>query len=316
MVKISIIVPIYNTEKYLKKCFNSLINQTLTDIEIILVNDGSTDNSEKIIKEYSKKYQNIKAYTKKNGGLSDARNYGVRKASGQYIAFVDSDDYVKKNMMEKLYNTATTRDLDVVVCNTYNVYPDKKKDTIIEIKSNKKYSDDDIKNYLISPPMACIRLFNKSLFNNMKFKKNIYYEDLELCPKIVNLTNKVGFVDESLYFYLQRNGSIMKQKKFQDKLLDIFTVLESNEKELYNKYPEEIEYMYISHLLRTTTLRFLDYEEGIEYIYKIKETIKTKYPNWKKNKYYKKSSIKLKIICNLAYYKQFKLLKLIKKFNK
>lgn len=312
MVKVSIVVPIYNTELYLKKCIDSLVKQTFKDIEIILVNDGSTDNSEVIIKEYSKKYKNVKAFTKENGGLSDARNYGIKKSTGDYIAFIDSDDFVKENMIEELYNKAVDRGLDVVVCDTYNVYQKNNKETIIKVDSNKNYSDDDIKNYLISPPMACIRLFNRSIFNDLKFKENIYYEDLELCLKVVNITKKIGFVDKALYFYLQRDGSIMKQKKFNSKLLDIFSVLESNKKALYNDYPEEIEYMYISHLLRTATLRFLDYKEGIKYIYEIKNIMKNMFPNWRKNKYYKKSSIKLKIICNLAFYNQIKLLRLIK----
>lgn len=103
MPKISIIVPVYNTEKYLKKCLDSLINQTFKDIEIVIINDGSTDNSEKIIKEYEQKYSDkIKSYKKENGGLSSARNYGISKANGEYIAFVDSDDYVDLEVFDKL----------------------------------------------------------------------------------------------------------------------------------------------------------------------------------------------------------------------
>ena len=93
-MKVSVIVPVYNVEKYIKKCLNSLVNQTLDEVEIVVVNDGSPDNSQKIIDEYTKKYKNIKSYVKKNGGLSDARNYGIKKATGKYISFVDSDDYI------------------------------------------------------------------------------------------------------------------------------------------------------------------------------------------------------------------------------
>lgn len=222
MIKVSVIVPVYNVEEYLEKCLESLVDQTLKDIEIIVVNDGSPDNSQEIIDRYSKKYKNIKSYKKENGGLSDARNYGLKKASGKYISFVDSDDYIAPNMLENMYNHAIKNKLDIVVCDTINVYPDKEQYLI----SNYQYSENNVKNYLISPPMACIRLYNHILFDSISFKKGIYYEDLELTPKLVNQTTKIGFVNEGLYYYLQRTGSIMKQQVWNDKLLDIFKVLD------------------------------------------------------------------------------------------
>lgn len=107
MVKVSIIVPVYNVEKYLKKCLNSLVNQTLDDIEIIVVNDESPDNSQRIIDEFEKKYPSkIKTITKKNGGQGSARNEGLKVATGEYIGYVDSDDYISNTMFEKMYNTA------------------------------------------------------------------------------------------------------------------------------------------------------------------------------------------------------------------
>ena len=312
MPKVSIIVPVYNVEEYLEKCLDSLVNQTLKDIEIIIVNDGSPDNSQKIIDEYQSKYKNIKSYQKTNGGLSDARNYGINKASGEYLAFIDSDDYIKTDMIEKMYQKAKNEKLDIVVCNSIEIYPN---DISIEKKSNLNYSDDSIKNYLISPPMACTRLYKKELFKNISFKKNIFYEDLELTPKLVNYTKNIGFIDEGLYYYYQRTGSIMKQTEFNNKLLDIFDVLESNKKALMKEYPEEIEYMYISHLLRTATLRFLDYKNSKELINRIIKTMKENFPNWYQNKYYKKSSKKMKIICLLAYSKNILILKIIKKIT-
>jgi len=311
MSKVSVIVPVYNVYEYLEKCLDSLVNQTLKDIEIIVVNDGSPDNSKEIIDKYAKRYKQIKAYDKENGGLSDARNFGLKKATGEYIAFVDSDDYIDLSALEKMYKYAKKKDLDIVVCDTINVYEDKE----VLIKSNLHYSNTNVKNYLISPPMACTRLYKRYLFDKINFKKGIYYEDLELTPKLVLDTNKIGFLEEGLYYYLQRTGSIMKQTSFNEKLLDIFKVLESNHKALKKKYPDEIEYMYITHLLRTATLRFLDYPNYKEYLNKINKEIKDKFPNWKKNKYYKKSSKKLKIICLLAYYKRRNLLKIIKKIT-
>ena len=313
MTKVSIIVPVYNVEAYLTKCLDSLVNQSLKDIEIIVVNDGSPDNSQKIINKYTQKYACVKGYIKENGGLSDARNYGLKKAHGEYILFVDSDDYIERQMVEKMYHHAIKNKLDVVVCDTINVYPDGHEQVI---KSNVDYADNNLENYLISPPMACIRLFKKDIFNKLAFKKGIFYEDLELTPKVVNITKKVGFLDEPLYYYLQRSGSIMKQKAFNDHLLDIFDVLKSNKEALAKTYPLAIEYMYITHLLRTATLRFLEYDHNKQYIQRIVKEIKDNYPNWQKNPYYQKSSMKLKLICLLAYHKQLKVLKIIKKITK
>ena len=192
MTKISVIVPVYNVEEYLDKCLDSLVNQTLKDIEIIVVNDGSPDNSQKIIDKYVKKYKNVKAYTKKNGGLSDARNYGLTKAKGEYIAFIDSDDYTDITMLEKMYQKAKNKKLDIVVCDCYKVYPNNENQEILI--SNLKYSEDNVKNYLLAPPMAWNRLYKKEIFDNIKFVKGIYYEDLECTPKLVKYTNKIALL--------------------------------------------------------------------------------------------------------------------------
>ena len=121
-MKISVIVPIYNVENYLEKCLNSLVNQTLPEIEILVINDGSTDNSQKIIDVFQNKFpQKIKAFAKENGGLSDARNFGIDRAIGKFIAFVDSDDYVSATMMEEMYGLAKKNEAEIVICNLQKV---------------------------------------------------------------------------------------------------------------------------------------------------------------------------------------------------
>ena len=136
MTKVSVIVPVYNVEDYIEKCLNSLVNQTLEDIEIIIVNDGSKDNSENIIKSFLSRYpQKIKYLKKENGGLSDARNYGIPYAIGEYIAFLDSDDYVELDTYENMYNLAKKENSDMVECNFIWEYPKK-----IKIDIGKKYS--------------------------------------------------------------------------------------------------------------------------------------------------------------------------------
>lgn len=125
--KASIIVPVYGVEKYISKCLDSLVNQTLNDIEILVVNDGTKDNSQKIIDKYVKKYPDkVKSFIKENGGQGSARNYGLKQANGDYIGYVDSDDYVELDMYEKLYNKVISDNLDIAICDNYNVSEDYK----------------------------------------------------------------------------------------------------------------------------------------------------------------------------------------------
>ena len=127
MIKVSIIVPAYNVEQYIDKCLNSLVSQTIDDYEIIIVVDGSKDGSIEIVKQYYEKYPSIiKYYETANKGLSAARNYGLKKAKGEYVGFVDSDDYVSEKMFEKMYNYAINNECDIVVCNYYKVTEDEK----------------------------------------------------------------------------------------------------------------------------------------------------------------------------------------------
>lgn len=314
MPKLSIIVPVYNTQQYLEKCLHSLVNQTLEDIEILVVNDGSTDNSEAIIEEFAKKYPDkLHVYKKENGGLSSSRNYGIDKSLGEYIGFVDSDDYVALDMYEKMYDKAKKCDLDIVVCDTVKVYDDNEKEVMVHANLNYSYSF--IKNYIISPPMAPSRIYKSGLFNrDVKFKEGTFYEDLHIVPTLVNFTDKIGFLEEGLYFYYQRSGSIMYQEKFNKNLLHIFSVLEYVGEQL-NQYKDEVEYLYITHLLRTASLRFLDHKEGVIQLKEIKKIMKEKFPNWRKNIYYKKSSWKLKLICLCAYHDMIGVLHLLKKWS-
>ena len=308
-MKVSVIVPVYNVEKYLRKCLDSLVNQTMTDYEVIVVNDGSTDTSESIINEYIGKYPVIKAFKKENGGMSSARNTGLKYATGKYIAFVDSDDYVGPSFLEKMYTKAIENNSDVVICD-YNALNEKE---TRYMKCHMNMSPDMKIEYLLSPPMVWSKLIKKDILDKVSFKEGIYYEDLDICIRMSSLVNSVSFVDEALYnYYVQHSGSIMTQKVFNNHLLDIFTVLADCKKILEANYFREIEYIYITHLLRTATLRFLDYPNTKEYLLKINDTMNKEFPNWKENEYYNKSSIKAKLICFLAIHKMYFILKIVK----
>ena len=312
-MKISVIVPVYNVEKYLRRCLDSLVNQTFKDFEVILVNDGSPDNSQSIIDEYQSKYPFIKSLKKENGGMSSARNMGLDNAVGEYIAFVDSDDYVEVFFLEKLYNRAIETNSDVVICN-YHALNEEESRTI---NCHMNFSPEDKKEYLLSPPMVWNKLIKKEVMDKIRFREGIFYEDLDICVRMLPLINKISFVDEPLYnYYLQQSGSIMTQKEFNVHLLDIFTVLEDCKKLLEADYYREIEYIYITHLLRTATLRFLDYPNTLEHLVKINGTMEREFPNWRENEYYNKCSIKVKIICFLAIHRYYKILKIVKKITK
>ena len=138
MPKVSLIIPVYNVENYIEKCLNSVVNQTLKDMEVIIVNDGSKDLSKQKIQKYLEKYPWIKYLEKENGGLSDARNYGMPYATGKYIAFLDSDDYVEETMYEEMYNIAEKENADMVDCDFVWEYPNRKRKDIGEIYKTKK----------------------------------------------------------------------------------------------------------------------------------------------------------------------------------
>lgn len=318
MYKVSVIVPVYNVEQYIKKCLDSLVNQTLEDIEIVVVNDGSPDNSQKIIDKYVKKYpKKVKSYIKENGGLGSARNYGIEKSSGEYLSFVDSDDYINLDALEKLYNIAVDKNADIVTTSkNYRVDNDKVfVDDFYRIRTNDKICE-----FIINEAGSCNKIIKKDIIikNNFKFFENHFYEDIAVTPTLALYTKNIEIVDEPYYYYVNRSGSIMNQVKYNTRIEDIFDSLnnvakEFKKKKKYDEYYQEIEYIYISHLLHDAILRFLPFQEGKKQIDKIISLMDKEFPSWKSNKYFKTRNLKYKIVCYLEYYKQFGLLKLILK---
>ncbi len=245
MPKVSIIVPVYNVERYIDKCLKSLVNQTLEDIEIIIVNDGSTDKSKEKIQKYIEKYSaKIKYFEKENGGLSVARNYGMRFAKGEYIGFLDSDDYVEKNMYEEMYKKAKEENSEMVECDfiwEYPLNPQKNK-----IDKRRKYKN---KKEIIKRPrvMAWNKLIKREIIEklNIEFPEGLIYEDLEFFYKLIPYISKISYVDKCLVHYIQRQNSISNNQT--KKVEDIFKILNNiiefyREKGIYEQYKEEINY--------------------------------------------------------------------------
>ncbi|WP_128331930.1 glycosyltransferase [Apibacter sp. HY039] len=224
--KVSIIVPVYNVEKYLSKCIDSLINQTLQEIEIVLINDGSTDGSQIIIDSYTKKNTNIVSICKTNGGLSEARNLGIKKATGEYIAFVDSDDWVEKEMMSDLYFLGKKHNADIVFCNLQNV---DEKGEIFKLLpqlpqlSEKIILEEDFTVFGEMSCFACNKIFKRELFNYIEFPSGLHFEDIATIPRLFLKSKVIAKSNKYLYNYFVRKGSITRN--YTSKGLDMFKAI-------------------------------------------------------------------------------------------
>ena len=291
MAEISVIVPVYNVQKYLRKCLNSLVKQTFKDIEIIAVNDGSTDDSEEILKEYAEKYDNFSYYNKENGGLSDARNFGLKHANGRYVAFVDSDDYVDRTMYEKMYNKALENNYDYVECDFYWVYPNKNRlDRGIRYKNKNEM-------LLYGRVVAWNKLIKRDVITEL-FPKGLYFEDIEFFYKLIPNINDFAFVDEPLVYYVQRENSQSKEQSY--KTAQIFNIFDNvfdyyRKHKIYDKYRRELEYSYVRILLCSSLKRMCKIKDDVarnRLCYETWTNLNTKFPDWKKNKLLKANNVK------------------------
>ena len=321
--KLSIIVPVYGVEKYIDKCLNSLVKQSLKEIEIIVVNDGTKDNSQKIIDKYVKKYPDkIKSYIKENGGQGSARNYGLKKASGEYIGYVDSDDFVEKDMYKKLYNKAKENNYDIVVCGNYNVSEDYQNKNIDAFINN---YNTDLENIFFGKMAVWNKIYKRDILikNKLEFKEKVWYEDLAFTLKAIMNSNTFAFIDEPLYDYLIREGSIMNNSNVQrnleilDAFNDILSYIKHNKKE---EYFSKIEFLAIDHIYISAIVRVLKAEADDkvkrETINKLIDYMNKKFPNYKNNKYINTLSKNRKIIYKLINIKMYGLINLIFKVKK
>ncbi len=243
---ISVIIPVYKVEKYVEKCIQSVINQTYENLQIILVDDGSPDNCGKICDEYAKKDHRIEVIHKSNGGLSDARNKGLEIAKGEYIGFVDSDDYIEADMYEVLYNLLKQYNADVSICNFYTVSQGK-----ISIKNAengiKEYNRIEIlKEILLDKNIqsyAWNKLYKKELFDEIKYPIGKKYEDIGTTFFLLEKCNKVVVTGKSEYYYINRQDSIVNNvtettiTDYIELIMQRYDYIEENIKELssYNK---------------------------------------------------------------------------------
>lgn len=217
---ISVIVPVYNVEKYLKKCVDSITSQTYKNLEILLVDDGSTDSSGQICNEFEKNDARIKVIHKKNGGLSDARNAGLDRAKGQYYAFIDSDDYIQDNTIEIMLNAIKKNKSEIAVCNMIRFLEEGETlqfycptDHEVLYQGNQRYKT-------LNQPSVCNKLFEAKLFEGIRFPKGKYYEDTFVYHEVLYRANNIVLTGTDSYWYLSREDSIVGQPQYTERYFD------------------------------------------------------------------------------------------------
>ena len=299
MSKISVIVPVYNAEKYIEKCISSIANQTMKDIEILAINDGSTDNSLNILDSLSLKYKGkLKIISKENGGAGSARNIGIENANGEFIKFVDADDYLKLDILDRMYNIAKENHVSLVRGNYQTILgPIKMEDKcswsnirgnqIIDVRENKDY-------VLSETPGIGNKLISRELIGDLRFPENTKWEDLAIMPVVVASSERLFHMDENVYNYRVNMNTTIKD--FINKIpniLDIIKCVETLEKNMQmrgldEEYKNQIKSLYILHTLFRVENAML----WINFPHNKKEVVissllgilDAKYPNWKECK--------------------------------
>lgn len=299
-ITVSVIVPVYNTEQYLDKCLNSLVMQTLENIEIIVINDGSTDGSSQIINNYKEKYpERFHVIEQKNSGQAVARNRGITACHGSYIGFLDSDDYMERNTLELMYNKISSSKADMVYCNFWleidgtkerkNVKHHKnQRDLFIDCQVdpwNKLYKADILKNHMV------------------KFPEGFFYEDTAWFIETIPWIHKAVKLNEPLIYHLERKGSSMTA--LDDKRVShIFPVMDElidyyKKQNLFETFRNELEFFYTKILLCSSLIRIGRVADSAEASRLIQQTfynIKTLFPDYKKNPYWKKHKLKMYVL--------------------
>ena len=284
-VSVSVIVAAYNIEDYIERCLISIINQSFKDLEIIVVNDGSTDKTLEKIQKMADKDSRIIIIDKENGGVNSARNIGLRKAVGKYILFVDGDDWLEIDTIQKLYENITLKNLDILLYNAYESYDSGKKEMNTFLTD---IGSDYLKELLLAKIMPCVwcKFIRKECIENIEFPINVEFgEDLVVVCDLFSRNLKIGTLSENLYNYYQRTDSVTKT--ISSKMLDLgksFSIIENNlkSKNLYNTYNSELEFSIYNHIF---IHRIIDTDYHNDITKKLYYIYKSKGINIHRNKY-------------------------------
>lgn len=295
-MKLSIIVPVYKVEEYLGECVDSLLSQTIDDYEIILVDDGSPDNSGKIADEYAAANPDmIRVLHIDNGGQGRARNFALDIAKGDFVGFVDSDDWVTHDMYEKMYTRAAETGADVVVCDFMERFADGRESMLPASLQD---------NWLGSAGSSCNKIFRRSLVGALRFPVGLWYEDFYFSAVMLLRSKHTEFIAEPLYIYRRGQESTMHNNNAA-KNLDMLTIMDMLEKEMLPAgYKDDFEFFLVNHVLLDSISRLArqDAPERKEVIGKLRQYVQAKIPKLSGCGSYKKESRKRRLIMWMNYH--------------
>lgn len=316
MIKVSVVVPIYNIDSYLDRCLSSIINQSFSDFEVLCINDGSKDNSQSIVDKYVQKDSRFKSFIKENGGLSDARNYSIDHVNGEYIFFLDGDDYIEPNCLEELYKYALEYNQDLVMCGYNEVNYDGTINNIVVKKTNLVYGSlsknpDFLYDY---PHCAWNKLYSSRFFKELgiRYPKGLYYEDVGTTPLIYLEANNIAYINKPLINYVvNRPGNITTSvnKKIVD-ILDNLRIVNDYyiNKHRFEEFKNQLCYfnldMIFDNLYKVKGIENKEFaDKFIENAYALLDKY---FDNWKSNDFFNKYNIlKKQLLKNKELYRKF-----------
>ena len=271
---ISVIINVYNGEKFIKKCLDSVINQTYNNLEILIINDGSTDNTLELCEEYKERDKRIKIITQNNKGLAESRNVGIENSNGEYLYFVDVDDFISEDVIEYLYNLCKKYEVSMATCMSMDIYDYNYEIKNIEEKIRIISGKDMLKKILLSEDRAVTiwnKLFKKELFNNNRFE-NKTINDMTITHKIAILADKIAYSNQIKYYYLRHRESVTaNESKNVRRYIDKYEVAIDRYNYIKNIYPNFIENEI--GLIRVITVLYLTKSKEVEQFLKEKNVI-------------------------------------------
>lgn len=289
-MKLSIIVPVYNVKPYLSQCLESLVKQTIEDYEIILVDDGSTDGSADIIAEYQSAYpQLIKSLRVENGGQGRARNFGIEIAQGDYLGFIDSDDWIDLQMYEKMHSKAVEFNADIIVCDFLEKFADGRENYLTAALHDERLS---------SAGSSCNKIFRSNLVENLRFPEGLWYEDFYFSAIMLLKSRRTEFIKEALYIYRRGQESTMHNNNAR-KNLDIISIMDMLAdymlpRDLY----DDFEHLLINHIGIDSINRLASQLVPDKEVIKALQTyMKHRIPKLGSSEAFRKESVKRRIIC-------------------